>query len=72
MHKALHPRDDVVRLYTRQEGGKGLASIKGSIDASIQRLERYIEKHDGGLITATRNDNDNSIDGRMTITREEK
>ena len=30
--------------------------MEGSIDASIQQLEEYIEKHEGGLITATRND----------------
>ena len=40
MHKALHPRDDVDRLYvSRKEGGRGLASIEDSVDASIQRLE---------------------------------
>ena len=51
MHKALHPRDDVDRLYvTRKEGGRGLVSIEDSVDASIQRLEDYIEKHERGLI----------------------
>ena len=40
MHKALHPRDDVDRLYvSRKEGGRGLASIEDSVDASIQRLK---------------------------------
>ena len=39
MHKALHPRDDVDRLYvSRKEGGGGLASIEDSFDASIQQL----------------------------------
>ena len=39
MHKALHPRDDVDRLYvSRNEDGGGLASIEDSVDASIQRL----------------------------------
>ena len=48
MHKALHPRDDIDRLYvSRKEGGRGLASIKDSVDASIQRLEDYIGKHEG-------------------------
>ena len=48
MHKALHPRDDVDRLYvSRKEVGRGLASIEDSVDASIQRLEDYIEKHEG-------------------------
>ncbi len=54
MHKALHPRDDVDRLYvSRKEGGRGLASIEDSVDASIQRLKDYIQKQEGGLITAT-------------------
>ena len=71
MHKALHPRDDVDRLYvSRKEEGRGLASIEDSVDttalktAMIQRLEDYIEKHERGLITATRNDTDNTIDDR--------
>ena len=73
MHKVLHPRDDVDRLYaSRKEGGRGLASIEDSVDASIQRLEDYIEKHERGLITTTRNDTDNKIDDRMTTTRKQK
>ena len=40
MHKALHPRDDIARLYvSRKEGGWGLASIEDSVDASIRQLE---------------------------------
>ena len=40
MHKSLPPRDDVDRLYvSRKEGGKELACIEDSVDASIQRLE---------------------------------
>ena len=73
MHKALHPRDDVDRLYvSRKEGGRGLASIEDSVDTSIQRLEDYMQKHDGGLITDIRNDTNNTIDNRMTITRKQK
>ena len=71
MHKALHPRDDVDRLdVSRKEGGRKLASIEDSVDASIQRFEDYI--HDRGPITAIRNDTDNTIDNRMTITRKQK
>ena len=45
MQKALHPRDDVDRLYvSRKEGGRGLSSIEDSVDASIQRLEDYTQK----------------------------
>ena len=73
MHKALHPRDDVDRLYvSRKEGVRGLASIEDSVDASLQQLEDYIEKHAGGLITAIRNDTDNTIDDRMIATRKQK
>ena len=70
MHKALHPRDDVDRLYMpRKEGGRGLANVEDSGDTSIQRLEDYIEKHKRGQITAIRNYTDNTIDNRMTKTR---
>ena len=56
MHQSLYPIDDVDLLYiSRKEGGRGLASIEDSVDASIQRLEDYIEKQEGGLITAIRN-----------------
>ena len=71
-HKALQPRDDVDRQYvSREEKWRELASVEDSVDASIQRLEDYIEKHDGGLITVIKNDTDNSMDNRMTITRKQ-
>ena len=39
MHKALHPRDDIDKLYvSRKEVGRGLASIEDSVDTSIQQL----------------------------------
>ena len=61
IHKALHPGDDVDRLYvSRKEGGRGLASIGNSVDVSIQRLQDYIEKHEG-LISAIINDIDNMM-----------
>ena len=61
MHKALHPRDDIDRLYvSRKEGGRG------------QRLEDYIGKHELGLITAIKHNTDNTIDNRITITRKQK
>ena len=73
MHTTLYLRVDVDRLYvSRKEEGRELASIEDSVDASIQRLEDYIGKHERGLITATRNDTDNTMDNRMTITRKQK
>ena len=73
MHKVLHPRDDFDRLYvSRKEGERGLASIEDNVDASIQRFDDYIEKHKGALFTAIRNDTDNPMNNRMTITRKQK
>ena len=73
IHKALHPRDDVDRLdISRKKGERRLASIEDSVDASIQRLEDFIEKDERGLITAIRNDTDNTIDDRMITTRKQK
>ena len=70
MHKALHTRDDVDRLYvSRREGGRELASIEDNVDASIQRLEDYIQKHGGRLIKATRNNTNDTRTSRKTITR---
>ena len=59
LHKAIHLRDDVHRLYAK-EGGGGLTSIEDSVDASLQ-LEEYIEKHEEGMVRAIKNDTDNTI-----------
>ena len=54
MHKALHLKDDIVRLYVSiKEGGRGLASIQDNVDASIQRRENFIKKRGKRLIIAT-------------------
>ena len=53
-------------------GGKGPASIEDSVEVSIQRLEDNIEKHEQGLITAIRNDTDNTVENRMTTTKKQK
>ena len=69
----MHPRDDVDRLYiSRKEVGRGLTSIEDSVDTPIQQLEDYIEKYGGGLITASRNDIDNTKANRMTKSRKQK
>ena len=73
LHKALHPKDDVDRLHVwRKEWGRGLASIEDSVDASIQRLDIYIERHEIGLITAISKNADYAINNWLTITRKQK
>ena len=49
-----------------------LASIENSVSASVQRLEDYIEKRRGRLITATRNNTDDTRISRMEMTRKQK
>ena len=73
IHKALHPRDDVDRLYvSRKERGRCLGSIENSVDASIQQLEDIIENRRVRLISATRNNTDNARTNRMTMSRKQK
>ena len=73
MHKTLHPRDNVDRLYvSRKEGGRGLTSIEDNVNASIRRLKDYIQKHEGGQITAIRNDTFNTMTNRKTLTKKQK
>ena len=73
IQKVVHPRDNVDRLYMlRKEGGRGLASIEDSVDASIQRLKDYIEKLIGRLITDTRSNTDDTRTNGTTITRKQK
>ena len=58
-------------MFQEKREGRGLASIEDSVDASIQQLEDYIQKHEGELMTATRNDTENTMNNRMTITRKQ-
>ena len=55
----------------QERGRKRTCQIEDNVDTSIQCLEDYIEKR-GVLITTTRNDTDNTMDNRMTITRKQK
>ena len=73
MYKVLHSRDDIARLYmSRKEWARGLANIENKVDTSIRRLEDYIKKSKERLITATRNDTNNSNINWITITRKQK
>ena len=73
MQKALYPRDDIERSYvSRKEGGRGLAGIEDSENRSRQRIEDNTEKRGGRLITATRNNTNNTRTSRTTIVRKQR
>ena len=55
-------------IVSRKQGGRGLASV----EVSIQRLEDYIEKRGEWLITATRNNSDDTRINRTETTRKQK
>ncbi|KXJ19733.1 hypothetical protein AC249_AIPGENE21502 [Exaiptasia diaphana] len=55
MHKALHPKSDVDRLYLkRKDGGRGLLSIEDTVSLASVGLIKYIEKSEERIITAVR------------------
>ena len=73
MFKVLQTRVEIDRPYvSRKEGERGLASIEDSVDAFKQRLENSIKKRKGRLITATRNNTDNTIINGINISRKHK
>ena len=45
---------------------------KDSVDGLIQRIEDYIEKNGGSLVTATRNNTDNTRFNRTKNSRKRK
>ena len=45
---------------SKNDGGRGFASIEDSVDASIQLFKDYIEKRGGKLITATSSNTDDT------------
>ena len=52
-----------------KEGGRGITNIEDSVDASRQQLEDYIEKRGGRLITATKNNTDDTRTGNNQKTK---
>ena len=73
MHKALHLSDDTDRQnVSRKDGAWGLAITENCVDASIQRLKEYIHKRGGKLITAIKNNTDNTIIKKIEINSKEK
>ena len=57
---------------SRKEGRICLTSIEEGIDTPTQRIENYIKKRGGRLITAARNNADNRSFSRTTITMKQK
>ena len=66
-HKALHPRDDIDRLYvSRKEGGRGLIGIEDSVNESIREPKEDTKKSQNGRIRVTSKRTDNIKTKRKT------
>ena len=59
----------VADFVLRKEERTGLSYIEDCVDASIQRLEDYMEERSRGLVTATGNNTDNTRINTQEITR---
>ena len=69
MHKALHPKDDIKRLYaSRKEGGRELTSVIDHMEVSIWELKCYKERQ----ILAAGNSISNIRKNRTIRTRKQK
>ena len=63
MHKALHPKSDVDRLYLpRNEGGRGLQSAQDTIELAILGLDNYVRNSHEKLMTAAREDSNEDLE----------
>ena len=53
MHKGLHPKSNIGRLYIpRKEGGRGLLSVDDTINLEVIGLERYVNNSEERLLSA--------------------
>ena len=69
MHNALHPRDDVDRLYvSRKEKGRGLTSTKDNVDASINDLKTTYKNMEEDWLQPS----EKILTSRTTISRKHK
>ena len=59
-------------MCQKKKEGRGFASIEDSVGASIQRLENYLQKRGGSLITATRSNTDDTRNNKTEITKKHK
>ena len=55
MHKGLHPKSNVDRLYiSRKEGGRGLLNVEGTVHLAIIGLLKYVGNSEEQLLNAAR------------------
>ena len=68
IHKALHPRDDMGRLYIQRKGERVTSSIEDCVDVTIHGLQKYTRKSKERLIITAKNGNNKN----NTRTNEKK
>ena len=73
MHKGLHPRSNVDRVYIpRSEGGRGLQSVEDIIELAILGLQRYVQDSDERLIAAARGNEQKEFETEKELKEKKK
>lgn len=73
MHKALHPKSDVDRLYLpRKNGGRGLLNIEDTVEQAKVSLDNYVESSLEEFLVAARNVSDRGEVEDVKIFKERK
>ena len=73
MHKGLHPRSNVDRVYIpRSEGGRGLQSVEDIIELAILGLQRYVQDSDERLIAAARGNKQKELETEKELKEKKK
>ena len=73
MYGSLHPKSDVDRLYIpREEGRRGLISMKDCVESAIRGLEVYVHGSEERLIHAARGDKIHSLEAASVLRRSKK
>ena len=70
IYGVLHPKSDVDRLcIPRKEGGKGLITIKDSVELATRGLELYVHGSEERLIQAARGDKIDGLEAASALKR---
>ena len=70
MHRVLHPKSNVDRLYIlRKEGGRGLISTEYCVELAIRGLEVYAHGSEERLIQVLRGDKKDGLEATSVLKR---
>ena len=73
MHKTYIPETTLTNnMFQEKREEEDLPALKTALTHRYNDTKTIYKKHEGGLITATGNDTENTMNNRMTMTRKQK